>query len=197
MPALPHLSKLPLLLLSALLCQPSLAQAPRNQPAPVPEAVVMPRPSAQELSRVQTLVADFKSNLNGTDKTLVDAYPWLIEIDPHPVNSALIPNLAPGFQAKHEANKQVAQAGDIDVLFMGDSITDWWRNDMPPRDGKAVFDEYFGDLKVANFGIAGDTTQGVLDRLDNGEGEGFQPKAIMLMIGTNNTRANLSGEIAE
>jgi beta-glucosidase len=50
---------------------------------------------------------------------------------------------------------------------------------------------------VANFGIAGDTTQGVLWRLQNGEGEGFQPKAVMLMIGTNNTRGNSAEEIAE
>ena len=35
--------------------------------------------------------------------------------------------------------------------------------------------------------ISGDTTQGVLWGLKNGEGQGFQPKAIMLMIGTNNS----------
>ena len=52
-------------------------------------------------------------------------------------------------------------------------------------------------MKVANFGIAGDTTQGVLYRLQNGEGQGFTPKAIMLMIGTNNTRTNRAAEIAE
>jgi lysophospholipase L1-like esterase len=50
-----------------------------------------------------------------------------------------------------------------------------------------MFDKYFGDYKTANFAIAGDTTQGVLWGLKNGEGQGFQPKAIMLMIGTNNT----------
>jgi lysophospholipase L1-like esterase len=52
-------------------------------------------------------------------------------------------------------------------------------------------------MKVANFGIAGDTTQGVLFRLKNGEGQGFSPKAVMLMIGTNNTMRNSAGEIAE
>jgi lysophospholipase L1-like esterase len=52
-------------------------------------------------------------------------------------------------------------------------------------------------MKVANFGIAGDTTQGVLWRLQNGEGQGYQPKVIMLMIGTNNTRRNSAPEIAE
>jgi beta-glucosidase len=201
MPSVHHLPRLSLLLsatiTAALLCHPSLAQPRSVQPAPVPKAVTMPRPSDAELARVTSLVASFKSTLPAADKALVDAYPWLIEIEPHAVNTAIIPNLAPNFQAKHEANKLVAQAGGIDVLFMGDSITDWWRNETGPTAGKAVFDKYFGDLKVANFGIAGDTTQGVLYRLDNGEGEGFHPKAVMLMIGTNNTRTNLPGEIAE
>src|SRR6185312_13361727 len=44
---------------------------------------------------------------------------------------------------------------------------------------------------------AGDTTQGVLWGLQNGEGQGFSPKAIMLMIGTNNTGGNTAPEIAE
>jgi len=66
-----------------------------------------------------------------------------------------------------------------------------------------MFDKYFGGIKTANFAIAGDTTQGVLWGLKNGEGQGFQPKAIMLMIGTNNTGGNnnagtaTAAEIAE
>ena len=60
-----------------------------------------------------------------------------------------------------------------------------------------MLDKYFGQWKVANFGIAGDTTQGVLYRLQNGEGKGFSPRAIMLMIGTNNTARNTAAEIAE
>ena len=69
----------------------------------------------------------------------------------------------------------MAQKGDIDVLFMGDSITDFWRNADGPYAGKPVLDKYFGHMKVANFGIAGDTTQGVLYRLQHGEGQGFSP----------------------
>src|SRR5262249_48888508 len=58
-------------------------------------------------------------------------------------------------------------------------------------------DKYFGNIRTADFAIAGDTTQGVLWGLHNGEGQGFQPKAVMLMIGTNNTGANTAPEIAE
>jgi lysophospholipase L1-like esterase len=50
-----------------------------------------------------------------------------------------------------------------------------------------MFEKYFGGIKTANFAVAGDTTQGLLWGLKNGEGQGFQPKAVMLMIGTNNT----------
>ena len=52
-------------------------------------------------------------------------------------------------------------------------------------------------IKTANFAIAGDTTQGVLWGLRNGEGQGFQPKAVMLMIGTNNSGTLTAPEIAE
>ena len=104
-------------------------------------------------------------------------------------NGAIIPGLNRGFMRQHANNVEVAKKGDIDLLFMGDSITDWWRSR-----GKAVFDQHFDSMKVANFGIAGDTTQGVLWRLQNGEGEGFKPKAIMLMIGTNN--GNTAPEVA-
>jgi len=57
--------------------------------------------------------------------------------------------------------------------------------------------KYFGDVKIANFAVAGDTTQGVLWGLQNGEGQGRKPKAVMLMIGTNNTGPNTGPEIAE
>jgi lysophospholipase L1-like esterase len=119
-------------------------------------------------------------------------------------NTAIVPQLNPAFLAAHTNFVAIAQQGDIDVLFLGDSITDWWRspgfgpapNGIIPMGGKAVFEKYFGALKVANFGIAGDTTQGVLWRLQNGEGQGYQPKVIMLMIGTNNTGRNTPPEIA-
>lgn len=186
------------LLLALLAGSTVLAQPPRQpQPAPVPPAVVMPRPTADEVEQARTALATFLGSLDAGKRALYEKYPYLLEVRPPGINTAIVPNLAPNFVQKHEANVAVAKAGNIDVLFMGDSITDWWRNETGPYAGKQVFDKYFGDMKVANFGIAGDTTQGVLFRLQNGEGQGFSPKAIMLMIGTNNTRANRPQEIAE
>jgi lysophospholipase L1-like esterase len=94
---------------------------------------------------------------------------------------------------RHEGFVATANQGNIDLLLHGDSITDWWLQEA----NKPVFDKYFGTIRTADFAIAGDTTQGVLWGLRNGEGQGFQPKAVMLMIGTNNTGAFTAPEIAE
>jgi lysophospholipase L1-like esterase len=164
--------------------------------AQVPPAVQMPRPSQDELARARELLADFRGGLAGEDSALLERYPRLLEVS-MPVNTAIVPNLAQFFRDKHQQNLEVARAGDIDLLLMGDSITDFWRNEEGQFAGKAVLDEYFGQWNIANFGIAGDTTQGVLYRLQNGEGTGFSPRAVRLMIGTNNTGRNTAPEIAE
>lgn len=185
-------------LLTVLVSAASQAQFFRTPPAEVPEAVVMPRPSAAQLEQAEASRQSMLETLSADERAVFEEFPYLLQITPRPeVNSALVPNLLEFFEEKHENNRQVAAAGDIDVLFMGDSITDFWRNEEGAFAGKPVMDEYFGDLKIANFGIAGDTTQGVLYRLENGEGEGFSPQAVMLMIGTNNIGRNIPGEVAE
>jgi lysophospholipase L1-like esterase len=180
------------------------AQAPQAQPpqaapvpAPVPAAVTIPRPSAAEIQVARDAFAKFLSSADAQTRSVVQKYPGLLEVRPPVPNTAILPSLAPQFQAKHQANLEVAKQGDAEVLFMGDSITDFWRNADGPFAGKPVLDKHFGQWKVANFGIAGDTTQGVLYRLQNGEGKGFSPRAVMLMIGTNNTARNTAAEIAE
>ena len=91
---------------------------------------------------------------------------------------------------RHEGFLEIAGAGDIDLLFVGDSITDGWDNR-----GEAVYNEHFVPLKVANFGIGGDTTQGVLWRMRNGELEGFEARLIVHMLGTNNINRNSNEDI--
>jgi lysophospholipase L1-like esterase len=175
----------------------SFAQSQAVEPAPVPKAVAIARPTAEEVQLAERALAEFLEAADPEVKAVNQKYPGLIAVRVPPQNSAIIPGLLPFFQNKHQSNLEVAKKVDIDVLFMGDSITDFWRNPDGPFAGKPVLDKYFGHLKVANFGIAGDTTQGVLYRLQNGEGQGFSPRAVMLMIGTNNTRSNTAAEIAE
>jgi len=189
--------------LSAVILLGAVALRAQVAPAPVPAAVAIARPSPAELAQARESLQRFVAKADPATQALVAKYPDLFAVRPPRVNPALVPFLDPGFRAKHAANVAIAKKGDIDLLFMGDSITDFWRNagapgvDNPQMAGKAVFDKYFGGMKVANFGISGDTTQGVLYRLRDGEGRGFQPKAIMLMIGTNNVGACTSAEIAE
>lgn len=98
-------------------------------------------------------------------------------------NTAIEPATREGnWMERHEGFVAEAKKGGIEVLFMGDSITDGWRTR-----GKEVWDREYAPLKAANFGIGGDRTQHVLWRLRNGEAEGYQPKLVVLMIGTNNT----------
>jgi N-acetylglucosamine-6-sulfatase len=82
---------------------------------------------------------------------------------------------------KHDGFLTIAKAGNVDLLFMGDSITEQWGGP-----GRKAWDKYFAPLKAANFGIGGDRTQHVIWRLRHGELEGIQPKVAVLMIGTNN-----------
>jgi len=188
-------------LLASLVLSVPLARAAGT--APVPAAVAIMRPTAAEVAQAQASLQQFLAQADPATQAIVAKYPDLIAVRPPRVNPATVPALLPGFRTKHANNVALAQKGGIDLLFMGDSITDFWRNAgaagvaNPPRAGKAIFEKYYGDMKTANFGIGGDLTQGVLYRLQNGEGQGFQPKAIMLMIGTNNAATCSSAEIAE
>jgi lysophospholipase L1-like esterase len=101
-------------------------------------------------------------------------------------NSALKPAPRdPNWVKRHEGFVAEAKRGGVDVLFLGDSITDGWRR-LERGGGKKVWDAHFAPLHAANFGISGDRTQHVLWRMANGELEGINPKAVVLMIGTNN-----------
>ncbi|GBD35119.1 hypothetical protein HRbin36_00223 [bacterium HR36] len=93
---------------------------------------------------------------------------------------------------RHEMFVSIASRGGIDVLFLGDSITDAWGGEghNPKAAGAKIFEREFVPLKAANFGIGGDRTQHVLWRIQNGELQGIQPKVVMLMIGTNNSNGN-------
>lgn len=110
-------------------------------------------------------------------------------------NSAVIPairNNPTNWVARHEGFVKQAKAGGIDLLFMGDSITDFWRNR-----GKNVWEKFYASRHAANFGISGDRTQHVLWRIENGELEGIDPKVIVLMIGTNNSNSDSADHISE
>jgi lysophospholipase L1-like esterase len=108
------------------------------------------------------------------------------------INTAIIPvPRDEKWMARHEGFVQEARKGGIDILFLGDSITDGWRNK-----GLNVWNKYYAPRHAANFGIGGDRTQHVLWRMEKGELDGIKPKVVVLMIGTNNTgKENDAGKI--
>src|SRR5215467_5569260 len=170
-------------------------------PAPVPPEVAIPRPTAAELGEVNGAVKRFVDSDKSSTAPLLKKFEPLLMLQPARANVAATYTQTIQRQGpRHEGFVETAKQGNIDLLLHGDSITDWW---VQGDANKAVFDKYFGSLRTANFAIAGDTTQGVLWGLKNGEGQGFQPKAVMLMIGTNNTGGNnnagtsTAAEIAE
>jgi lysophospholipase L1-like esterase len=163
--------------------------------APVPPEVAMLRPSPDELTRVNDALKRLIDADKSSTKALLKKYePLMLLQAPRLNTAATYTQTTQRMGPRHEGFVETAKRGGIDLLLHGDSITDWW---VQGDANKAVFDKYFGAIRTANFAIAGDTTQGVLWGLRNGEGQGFQPKAIMVMIGTNNTATHTAPEIAE
>ncbi|MCB1077614.1 MAG: DUF1080 domain-containing protein, partial [Verrucomicrobiae bacterium] len=70
------------------------------------------------------------------------------------------------------------------VVFLGDSITQGWGPD---------FKGYFEGMKLANRGIGGDTTRGMLIRLKE-DVLSLHPKAIVMLMGTNDLEVEIDPE---
>ena len=63
------------------------------------------------------------------------------------------------------------------VLFLGDSLTEGFNS--------AVWHEHLAPRGVLNAGVGGDSTEELLWRLQNGNLEGPEPEAVVLLIGSN------------
>lgn len=96
------------------------------------------------------------------------------------------------WQRRHTKINERAKQGDVDLLFIGDSITQGWEGD-PGRD---IWEKFYGSRKAMNAGISGDRTQHVLWRLENGNIDGIKPKLAVVMIGTNNSGSDSPQDIA-
>ena len=100
-----------------------------------------------------------------------------------PAHSAVSPEPRGGNWIKrHESFNQRVAKGNVDLIFIGDSITHGWEGK-----GKAVWEKYYTKRNAVNLGIGGDRTEHVLWRLDNGNIKNINPKVAVVMIGTNNS----------
>ena len=108
-------------------------------------------------------------------------------------NSAIIPEPPMGwlnqFQKKiDEAHKMPS----VDLIFDGDSITAGWKGG-----GGGVWGHHYTKLNAFDFGNSGDTTNGVLWQVQNGQVDGLHPKLIVLLIGTNNLSHSSEQQLAQ
>jgi hypothetical protein len=81
---------------------------------------------------------------------------------------------------RHAQFLERGRQGEIDLLFLGDSITDRW-----PRVGEQSWLK-LAAYKPANFGVEAECTEHLLWRIEHGELEGISPKVVVVLIGTNN-----------
>jgi lysophospholipase L1-like esterase len=104
-------------------------------------------------------------------------------VSQYPKDPSLLPGKGPATTSTElpkiwaERHAEWAQTADKDkgaVVFLGDSITQGWHS----------LANAFPDIKVANRGIGGDTTRGVLYRL-NADVLALKPAAVVLLIGIN------------
>jgi beta-glucosidase len=73
----------------------------------------------------------------------------------------------------------------VKVIFLGDSLTEGWTGV-----GIDIWNKFYSNISAHNYGIVGDSTRQILWRIQNGELDGFNPKLLVLMIGTNNLYNN-------
>ncbi len=107
----------------------------------------------------------------------------LFPVPPRPAggNPATVPAPRDEWFVHLQTNLEKSKGQPYDLLFDGDSITDFWQTR-----GREVWAQHYGNLKAFDFGISGDRTENVLWRLQQGQADGTDPKLVVLMIGTNN-----------
>jgi len=109
---------------------------------------------------------------------------------------------------RHAAIMAIKDTIKPQVLLIGDSIIHLWgglpeESSSKGNRGTDSWKALFADRPVLNLGFGWDRTQNVLKRIELGELDGLSPKAIVLLIGTNNltasrnARENSPAEIAD
>ncbi|MFC1737585.1 GDSL-type esterase/lipase family protein [Planctomycetota bacterium] len=96
----------------------------------------------------------------------------------------------------HEIESRLAQ-GNVDLIFLGDSITHFWQGTWDYTTGSEIWQQYYTSRNAVNMGVAGERTQHVLWRIEYGNIGNTSAKVVVLMIGTNNNDVNTAEEIGD
>ncbi|MSP29929.1 MAG: hypothetical protein EXR09_05615 [Acetobacteraceae bacterium] len=129
-------------------------------------------------------------------RTLLLGAPLLLAAAPvNQVRPALVPAAQPlsrmdlpWWRARHQAVLERLRQGSVDLLLLGDSITQDLerRGPLPQQDFRPVWNQFYAPRRAVNLGFKGDTTAHILWRLCNGEVAGIKPKVVQLLAGANN-----------
>jgi len=108
-----------------------------------------------------------------------------------PANIAVMPvsRMDQGWwRARFQEKQAELRHGPVDLLWIGDSITqNWERNGPEPwRTFEPTWQRFYGDRHAINLGFKGDSTCHLLWRLEHGELDGISPRGVVLLIGANN-----------
>ena len=92
------------------------------------------------------------------------------------------------WRERHEAKLEELHTRRVDLIFLGDSITQDYEVSGPPewRDFTPVWERFYGARHAVNLGFNGDATSHLLWRIENGEVDGISPKVAVILIGANN-----------
>ena len=174
---------------------------------------MFPRPSAQAYKiwadSIQSVIDQF---FPAASSSVVSAS-TPVAVQPHPITSVAIvggtvtwpqPPLPPGGNSAvipvppmgrlngfQQAIDDARKMPQVDLVFDGDSITAGWK-----AGGSPIWSHNYRKRNAVDFGVSGDSTQGLLWRVENGQVDGLHPKVVILLIGTNNTGGCTAEQIA-
>ena len=94
----------------------------------------------------------------------------------------------PWWRARHAAKLAEIRHERVDLVWLGDSITQNWEKSGPPawQDFRPVWQRFYGARHAVNLGFKGDATSHLLWRIEHGEIDGISPRAAVILIGANN-----------
>lgn len=94
------------------------------------------------------------------------------------------------WETRHNEKIAHAKEGNIDLILLGDSITEAWER-------QRIYPKCFEPYTVLNLGFGGDRTQHALWRIQHGELDGISPSFVSIMLGTNNISHDEPADIAK
>lgn len=120
--------------------------------------------------------------LESRDCPSLTSPPYLVGLPP--LGAVPVERTDPVAVRQHVIDVVQANSGRYGVVFLGDSITNFWAN----RSGAGAWRRSLAPLGAAAFGVPEDLAQDLLWRVENGELAG-RPRVAVVEIGTNNLGA--------